>query len=282
VGSSDEETDVGSKRKRRYESDESGDSSDSSSSRDDSSSESSDEEHKRKRHKKEKKSKKDKKHKKLKKEKKDKKSKKDKSHHSSSRSSHESSTKNTRGVVNQNEYGKYGLIRESDLYKKQREFEAYMAEVRNVPGVMMLSKREVADHFRTFAEDFNTATMPHEKYYNYEQWEMGEYQRNQDNIRRQRQQAYEAGNDPQVFNDEEIRRLERKREKAVLEQREFQLLRQQMLVDSSKRSDMKKQAELRTELQQAHRRGDVATVKRLERLLAPDEQGPAVKHPWSS
>lgn len=25
-------------------------------------------------------------------------------------------------------------------------------------------------------EDYNTATMPHEKYYNYERWEMADYQ----------------------------------------------------------------------------------------------------------
>ncbi len=132
-------------------------------------------------------------------------------------------------------------------------------------------------------EDFNTVTMPHQKFYDYEKWEMAEYQRQQEDARRQRQLAYDNGDaGPQTFNDEELRRLERKREKAEQEQREFQQLRQQMAADAGKRSDMKKQAELRLELQQAHRKGDVATVKRLERLLAPAEQGPAVRHPWAS
>lgn len=132
-------------------------------------------------------------------------------------------------------------------------------------------------------EDYNTATMPHHKFYNYEAWEMEEYRRQQEDARRKRQDDYDAGNvGPQAFNDEEAHRLERKREKLEKEQREFQLLRQQMVMDADKRMDMKKQSELRLELQQAHRRGDAATVKRLERLLAPEEQGPAVRHPWAS
>lgn len=132
-------------------------------------------------------------------------------------------------------------------------------------------------------EDYNTATMPHRKFYNYEEWEMEEYRRQQEDARRKRQDDYDAGNaGPQVFNDEEAHRLERKREKQEKEQREFQLLRQQMAMDADRRMDMKKQSELRLELQQAHRRGDTATVKRLERLLAPEEQGPAVRHPWAS
>lgn len=163
-----------------------------------------------------------------------------------------------------------------------REFEAYMMEVKKIPAVMMLSKREIADHFRSYVEDYNTATMPHNKFYNYERWEMEEYQRAQHDAQRKRMRQYEDG-DPEtnLFNDEEQVRLQRKRQREEEEQREFQRLRQQMAHDSDKRSDMKKQAELRLELQQAHRRGDVATVKRLDRLLAPDEPTTAVQHPWA-
>jgi hypothetical protein len=34
-------------------------------------------------------------------------------------------------------------------------------------------------YFKEFCEDYNTATMPHEKFYNYEAWEMNEYRKNQ-------------------------------------------------------------------------------------------------------
>jgi hypothetical protein len=33
--------------------------------------------------------------------------------------------------------------------------------------------------FKDFIEDYNTASMPHEKYYNYEAWEMNEYRKAQ-------------------------------------------------------------------------------------------------------
>ena len=36
-------------------------------------------------------------------------------------------------------------------------------------------------HFKSFIEDYNTATMPHDKFYNYEAWEMAEYERKKRN-----------------------------------------------------------------------------------------------------
>jgi hypothetical protein len=47
---------------------------------------------------------------------------------------------------------------------------------------------------------------------------------------------------------------------------------------------MRRQGELQGELQQAYKRGDMATVRRLEKLLAPDEEtgGGGMKHPWAS
>merc|ERR1712161_137040 len=34
------------------------------------------------------------------------------------------------------------------------------------------------EYFKEFCEDYNTATMPHEKYYDYDKWEMEEYRKN--------------------------------------------------------------------------------------------------------
>merc|ERR1711871_1907643 len=80
-------------------------------------------------------------------------------------------------AINQNEYGKYGIIREQDFFAKQREFEAYMNEVKNQPGIMGQGRAEVMRAFKDFIEDYNTVTMPHEKFYNYEKWETMDYQR---------------------------------------------------------------------------------------------------------
>ena len=44
-----------------------------------------------------------------------------------------------------------------------QEFEVWLREVKNVEAAT-LPKRETMEYFSTFAEDFNTCTLPHEKY----------------------------------------------------------------------------------------------------------------------
>jgi hypothetical protein len=171
VGSDDDDAGDGSasrkKKRSRDASDDGSDGSDSDDSSDDDDSDGdgsggsdkkkrskhSKSKHKSKKHKKEKHKKE--KHKKHKKEKKSKRDRRDKDSSSSSSSGS--------GAINQNEFGKYGIIREENFFAKQREFEAYMTEVKGMPGVMGQSKREVMECFRGFMEDYNTATMPHLK-----------------------------------------------------------------------------------------------------------------------
>ncbi len=172
----------------------------------------------------------------------------------------------------------YNNIREIIIIRCfAREFEAYMEEVKKIPNVGTMGKREMMQYFKGFVEDYNTATMPHPKYYNYEKWEMEEYHRKQAKDR----QREDDGDIPSTFNDEENRRVERKREKEMQELKEFQELRMRVAHDKRLQEDMKRQDQLRLELQQAYKRGDTATVKRLEKVLAPDETGPVVKHPWA-
>lgn len=67
------------------------------------------------------------------------------------------------GVVDQNQFGKYGILRESDMFRKQPEFDAWMREVKGLSADASLPKGEIMEHFRTFMEDYNTVTLPHEK-----------------------------------------------------------------------------------------------------------------------
>jgi hypothetical protein len=50
-----------------------------------------------------------------------------------------------------------------------------MIEVKKQPEILGQGKREVMKWFKAYVEDFNTATLPHEKYYNFDAWEMKEY-----------------------------------------------------------------------------------------------------------
>lgn len=165
-------------RERQWQTVQSSEDDSSSSSDSDSDSDASSmSERESKRHKKEsKKSKKE--HKKESKHKKDKKDKKHKKEHKKDKKKDKKQRKDdkkpaTKSIsVNQNEYGKYGIIKEENIFHKQRyivtltgelfdsndsiqclpfscifrEFEAYMAEVRGVPGVMSESKRDVRMH----------------------------------------------------------------------------------------------------------------------------------------
>jgi pyruvate formate-lyase activating enzyme-like uncharacterized protein len=135
------------------------------------------------------------------------------------------------------------------------------------------------EHFRGFIEDYNTATMPHTKFYNYEQWEIQEYNRKQANERQQKANS----DDFYSFNDEEELQRQRRKEKAEKEQNTFNFIHSIMKQDKSLQDDMKRQSELKLELTQAHKRGDMQTVKRLEKLLAPEDRSDhvPVKHPWS-
>ena len=91
----------------------------------------------------------------------EKKSKKSKKHKKEKKSRDKDKSKSTK-AVNQNEYGKFGIIKEEHYFNKQREFEVYMSEVKKI-DVGTLSKRDQLVWFKSYIEDYNTATMPHEK-----------------------------------------------------------------------------------------------------------------------
>lgn len=132
------------------------------------------------------------------------------------------------------------------------------------------------EHFKSFMEDYNTATMPHEKFYNYERWELAQYQAKKSAALRSDRESEEFS----FANDEIDKRMQHKYQKKLQEEKEFNDLRAQMSADKDKRDQMRRQAELNTELQIAYKRGDMVTVKRLEKLLTPEVGKPMQKHPW--
>ncbi|KAH9935172.1 uncharacterized protein BXZ73DRAFT_45547, partial [Epithele typhae] len=63
------------------------------------------------------------------------------------------------------------------LYNKEQEFRAWLVEERKI-NPETTSKDQTKKEFARFVEDFNTATLPHEKFYN-----MDEYERRMASIR---------------------------------------------------------------------------------------------------
>ena len=160
------------------------------------------------------------------------------------------------------EYGKYGIIQQADRYRKQREFEAWVSEVKHAPAVVGGAQWEVMEYFREFMEDYNTATLPHQKYYDFEKWEELDYAR---------QQALEskAGKRTRTqFDDDEALKAVRKVSRE--EKRQARLNETIMLMDRDKIDEMRHQTLLRAEMQNAYRTGDTAKVRKIEMRLNPE------------
>jgi len=178
-----------------------------------------------------------------------------------------SKQKTSDGANSKGYFGKFGVINLSDFHSNtavKHSFERWLAEVK---GIASFSgpKYELHDYFKDYAEDYNTATLPHKKYYNYEKWEMEEYARK----KREAQEAAagkEGGADVAL---DELRHREEMAERAKRKKREEQ----QLLLagmTAEKREEMKNQARLRHEMNVAYKTGDDETRKRLERRLAPE------------
>ncbi|KAG8850462.1 hypothetical protein FRB96_009707 [Tulasnella sp. 330] len=81
----------------------------------------------------------------------------------------EKKEKKRQGAVT-SQWGKHGLITETDIYTKEQEFHLWLLEEQH-QNIETLSKPAQKKFFQTFMEDFNTATLPHEKYYALEPYE---------------------------------------------------------------------------------------------------------------
>jgi len=68
------------------------------------------------------------------------------------------------------QWGKYGIITEVDIFNKGPEFYAWLVEERKI-NPETISKDQNKKEFMRYVEDFNTATLPHEKYYHMEAYE---------------------------------------------------------------------------------------------------------------
>ncbi|MES1919293.1 hypothetical protein MHBO_001148 [Bonamia ostreae] len=72
--------------------------------------------------------------------------------------------------VSANSYGKFGVIQRTDNHTKHEEFIAWLIEVKKL-NINAISKIEEKNLRQEFIEDFNTATLPHKKFYNIRKWE---------------------------------------------------------------------------------------------------------------
>ena len=259
-----------SKKSRRREShnhySDGDDNSYTSSSSDESSSDSDDDDNRRRRrrHDKEKKRKHEsKKHRKDDDRLKDRKSKK-KKHKKDRRDSDRAASEHSTSAAAPT-FGQHGIIKSSDMSKMQRSFEIWLSEIH---GVHMSSSNipryELQQYFDTYREDYNTATLPHIKYYNYDKWELEEHEK-------QKRELEQSGlNSSAIFNDERKHAMEMQRIAKQKEEAALQLVAATM--NTTKVKEMQHQKHLQTQMQMAFKMGDHETYRKIKEKLQPPDK----------
>ncbi|GER43090.1 nucleic acid binding protein [Striga asiatica] len=202
--------------------------------------------------------------------------------------------KGQKGAVT-NSWGKYGIIRETDMCygyicgenktplgdckigvrNKRPEFTAWLAEIKKIVlrlnnlifleqvNLESLPNWEEKQLFKDFMEDHNTATFPSKKYYNLDAY----YQRK---MEKEMKKGYTKAVESErtVFNDEEQRRLELQQERERRKQQEVEDLKRSM--QSGMAQAMKEQAQLREEMAYQYKIGNFEAAAAIQKRLDPD------------
>lgn len=175
--------------------------------------------------------------------------------------------KRAKGPITES-WGKYGIIKELDMWTRRPEFSAWLAEVKKV-NLETLTNREEKDMFKQYMEDYNTATFPSKKYYN-----IDIYHRRK--VTKQRlkgmKDALAKQTERTEFNDEEQRRQELIAERAKQKETELDKIKRTMM-ETGMGKAMREQAVLREEMQYHYRIGNKEAADKIQRRLEPDVPG---------
>lgn len=175
--------------------------------------------------------------------------------------------KRARGPITES-WGKYGIIKELDMWTKRPEFSTWLAEVKKV-NLETLTNREEKDMFKQYMEDYNTATFPSKKYYN-----IDIYHRRKTTKQRLKgmKDMLAKKTERTEFNDEEQRRQELMAERAKQKETELDKIKRTMM-ETGMGKAMREQAVLREEMQYHYRVGNVEAAEKIQRRLEPDVPG---------
>lgn len=136
----------------------------------------------------------------------------------------------------------------------------WLQETQGISPDAPVPRTELNEYFKTYAEDYNTCTLPHEKYYNFEKFMAAE-----------RASAASGGGDgggsTSLLADEEARRREAAARRRQADADAQALFRANM--DPTRVAELQRRAELEAQLRLAHKTGDSVAMERLTRALAP-------------
>jgi len=166
-------------------------------------------------------------------------------------------------------FGLFGTIKESDFYNKQMEFEEYVREVKK-KEVLDLPQWESKDMFKSYVEDYNTATLPSEKYYDLHKWECAQAVKRKEREAKLLAKGLSGGNVDFAADEASIRRERSERDAKARNRLMAEAL---ISMDKDKANDMKEQDLLRNQMQTYWRTGNTVEAERIRaRLEAVDEE----------
>ncbi|CAM9712726.1 unnamed protein product [Discosporangium mesarthrocarpum] len=126
----------------------------------------------------------------------------------------------------------------------------------------MMPKWESREYFKEYIEDYNTATLPHEKYINLEKWEMEEYNR-----KKAKEAKKRVKGDAAALREDELEVQRARQRKKELANQKFDRL-VKASITGAKRESMRSQDLLRAEMQMAYKQGEgvLRSTKKYNRL----------------
>lgn len=157
-------------------------------------------------------------------------------------------------------YGRYGIVRPEDMWTKAPEFNAWLQEVKS-RNPEAIAKWEEKELFREYAEDFNTSTLPCEKFYDLDRWH------------RQQAAAADGGAEeeaPDFRRMEDDRRRELEAQRARSKEASHAATLEHMRV-MGKLDGLREQQSIQAQLQLAAQVGDMERVRDLQAKLRPDD-----------
>jgi len=161
-----------------------------------------------------------------------------------------------------NQYGKYGVINEQDLYRKRPEFQVWCMEVQKV-AYETLSSMEEKKLFVDFVEDHNTATFPSRKYYDLAAWDQSE--------RAKMSKIEPKKNVMSSFDDEKNRKMEIQQMREERKEKKLIGMKDEMMKDSSIVNDMREQEKLRILMNQQFKAGNFDEAEKIRKRIETDE-----------
>jgi hypothetical protein len=221
-----------------------------------------------------KKGKKGKKEKKGKKDKKDKKDKKGKSKKDKKKKKLKETIKKKKQLGElgscSNQFGKYGILKAEDFFSKKAEFLVWAMEVKKA-NTDALGQMQQKDLFKEYVEDYNTATMPSQKYYNLQAWDTKQSYKRQK--RAKNNEMDDAGKAALAsFDDEAARREEIRHNQAKKQEQALQDEVRKMRGDKGKVEEMRHQSQLRQHMDQLNRSGQTEEAAKIAARLAPSTE----------